>query len=94
MDRENVQLCTYLDFVEMPDMEDTVFIRMTFALETWETIGADRVGIRVGKENYVFEVSPGSLTPKDREVALKARNSFIFCQYEQFCYCTTSHIVV
>ena len=42
----------------MPDMEDTVFIRMTFALETWETIGADRVGIRVGKENYVFEVSP------------------------------------
>jgi hypothetical protein len=58
MNRDNVQLCTYLDFVEMPDMEDTVFIRMTFALETWETIGADRVGIRVGKENYVFEVSP------------------------------------
>ena len=58
IDRENVQLCTYLDFVEMPDMEDTVFIRLTLALETWETINADRVGIRVGKENYIFEVSP------------------------------------
>lgn len=57
MNQENTLLCTYLDYVEMPDMDDTVFIRLTLALETWETISADRIGIRVGKENYIFEVS-------------------------------------
>ena len=57
MDHENMQLCSYLDYVEMPGMEDTVFIRLTLAVETWEQTSADRIGIRVGKENYIFEVN-------------------------------------
>ncbi len=74
--QENTMLCTYVDYVEMPDMDDTVFIRLSLALETWEPIAADRIGIRVGKENYIFDVS--------------ARNSeYDMTYYEDYVFCLT-----
>ncbi|MBQ9306316.1 MAG: hypothetical protein IJ229_00210 [Clostridia bacterium] len=58
MEERNLGVCAYLDYVVRPNEEDTVFLRLTLALETWEQVSAGRIGITVGKERYVFTVRP------------------------------------
>ena len=56
VEAENAELLAYLDFVECPNEEDTVFLRLTLAMETWDRISAVRMAIEVGKQRYIFTV--------------------------------------
>ncbi len=56
IDKENASLCIYLDFLQSPNDEDIVFMRLTLAIETWDPVNAETIAVEAGKNRYVFEV--------------------------------------
>lgn len=57
VEAEGCELIAYVDYVDMPN-EGGVFVRLTMALMTPETLGASCMTLAFGGERWRFDVSP------------------------------------